>query len=249
MSREIGQSYQFGPFRLDLSEHTLLRDGQPVPITPKVFDVLAVLVRHSGHLVVKDTLLREVWPGSFVEEGALNRTVSVLRKALGDSPSGQKYIETVPKRGYRFVAPVSESPDDSSGSVVDPHSRAVIDIEANDMHSVDLSNTAQVRTTRTRISQRAPAIAGALLLLIVAALSYAIRGRDEPKTNAPLTSAPAHRQVTFTGKSGTPAISADGRRIAYVSDESADRAGTGGWPALEIFSRNLDPALVTDGSG
>ena len=149
MSRETGQSYQFGPFRLDLSEHMLLRDGQPVPLTPKIFDVLGVLVRHSGHLVNKETLLREVWPGSFVEEGALNRTVSVLRKALGESPSGQKYIETVPKRGYRFVAPVTESPDDSSRSVVDPHSRAVIDIEANDTRSVDLSNTAQARPTRT----------------------------------------------------------------------------------------------------
>ena len=180
MSSEAGQSYQFGPFRLDLSEHTLLRDGQLVPLTPKVSDVLGVLVRHSGHLVTKETLLREVWPGSFVEEGALNRTVSVLRKALGDSPSGQKYIETVPKRGYRFVAPVSESPDDSSGSVVDPHGRAAIDIEANDTPSVDLSNTAQARTTRTRMSQQAAAIAGALLLLIVAALSYAIRGRGEP---------------------------------------------------------------------
>ncbi len=223
MSRETGQSYQFGPFRLDLSEHTLLRDGQPVPVTPKIFDVLAVLVRHSGHLVEKETLLREVWPGSFVEEGALNRSVSVLRKALGDSPSGQKYIETVPKRGYRFVAPVSESPDDSSGSVVDPHSRAVTDIEAKDTRSVDLSNTAQARPTRTSMSQRAAAIAGALLLLIVATLSYAVRGLGEPKMSASLATIPAHRQVTFTGKSGTPTISPDGRRIAYVSDEDPEK--------------------------
>ncbi len=237
MSRETGQSYQFGPFRLNLSEHTLLRDGQPVPITPKIFDVLGVLVRHSGHLVDKETLLREVWPGSFVEEGALNRSVSVLRKALGDSSSGQKYIETVPKRGYRFVAPVSESPDDRSGSVVQPHSRGVPDAEANDTHSVDL---AQARTTRPRISQRAVAIAGVLLLLIVATLSFAIRGLGEPKMSASLTTIPAHRQVTFTGKSGTPTISPDGRRIAYVSDEDPEKKLivqelAGGQP-LEIFS-------------
>ena len=240
MSRETGQSYQFGPFRLDLSEHTLLRDGQPVPITPKIFDVLGVLVRHSGHLVNKETLLREVWPGSFVEEGALNRSVSVLRKALGDSPSGQKYIETVPKRGYRFVAPVSESPDDSSRSLVDPHSRAGIDIEANDTRSVEPSTTAQARPTRTTMAQRAAAIAGALLLLIVATLSYAVRGLGEPKMSASLTAIPAHRQVTFTGKSGTPTISPDGRRIAYVSDEDREKKLivqelAGGQP-LEIFS-------------
>jgi Tol biopolymer transport system component/DNA-binding winged helix-turn-helix (wHTH) protein len=229
MSKEAGQSYQFGPFRLNLSEHTLLREGQPVPITPKVFDVLGVLVRQSGHLVSKETLLREVWPDSFVEEGALNRTVSVLRKALGDSPSGPKYIETVPKRGYRFVAPVSESPVESSSSVVDLH----------------LSSTVHARTTRTRISPRAAVVAGALLLLTVAAVSNAIRGLGEPKMNAALMSAPAlrsapeHRQVTFTGKSGTPTISPDGRRIAYVSDEDPDKKLmvqelAGGQP-LEVF--------------
>ena len=80
-----------------------------MPLTPKHFDVLRVLVQHSGHLVEKERLLKEVWPDSYVEEGALNRSVSVLRKALGESASGQKYIETVPKRGYRFVAPVTVS--------------------------------------------------------------------------------------------------------------------------------------------
>ena len=78
-----------------------------MPLTPKVFDVLRVLVEHSGHLVEKDVLLKEVWPDSFVEEGALSRSVSILRKVFDDSPAGQEYIETVPKRGYRFVAPVT----------------------------------------------------------------------------------------------------------------------------------------------
>ncbi len=108
MVRKSGPCYEFGPFRLDVAEHMLLRHGQPVPLTPKIFAVLTVLVQNDGHLVEKDTLLKEVWPDSFVEEGTLNRSVSVLRKALGDSPSGPRYIETVPKRGYRFVAPVAE---------------------------------------------------------------------------------------------------------------------------------------------
>ena len=90
------------------------------------------------------------------------------------------------------------------------------------------------------MSQRAAAIAGALLLLIVATLSYAIRGLGEPKMSASLTAIPAHRQVTFTGKSGTPTISPDGRRIAYVSDEDPEKKLmvqelAGGQP-LEIFS-------------
>ena len=113
----MGRPYfEFGPFRLDVSEQMLLRDGHPVPLTPKNLAVLSVLVQNAGHLVDKERLLNEVWLDSFVEEGTLNRSVSVLRRALGDSPSGHRYIETVPTRGYRFVAPVAEGfhPDSKS---------------------------------------------------------------------------------------------------------------------------------------
>ncbi len=81
----------------------------PVPLSPKVFEVLRVLVQNAGHLVEKERLLKEVWPDSFVEEGALNRSVSLLRKALGESQEGRDYIQTVPTRGYRFVAPVEDA--------------------------------------------------------------------------------------------------------------------------------------------
>ena len=100
-------SYQFGPYLLDLEEQRLLRDGQPVAMTPKVFDLLRLLVQHSGHLLTKEQLLKEIWPETFVEEANLSRAVSVLRKALGDGLPDEKYVETVSKRGYRFVAPVS----------------------------------------------------------------------------------------------------------------------------------------------
>jgi Tol biopolymer transport system component/DNA-binding winged helix-turn-helix (wHTH) protein len=96
-------SFEFGPFRLDTVEHALSRDGRRLPLTPKVYDVLRVLVENAGHLVEKERLLQEVWPNTFVEEGALNRNISVLRKTLGET-AADKYIETVPKRGYRFVA-------------------------------------------------------------------------------------------------------------------------------------------------
>jgi DNA-binding winged helix-turn-helix (wHTH) protein len=107
MNRESHPRCEFGPFVLDPSEHLLLRDGQPISLTPKVFDLLCVLIANSGHLVEKDQLLTELWSDSFVEEANLNRSVSVLRKVLGDHPGKQKYIETVPKLGYRFVAPVT----------------------------------------------------------------------------------------------------------------------------------------------
>jgi DNA-binding winged helix-turn-helix (wHTH) protein/TolB-like protein/tetratricopeptide (TPR) repeat protein len=104
--------YEFGPFRLEPSERLLLRDGQAVPLTPKVFDLLLVLVRNSGHLVDRETLMKEVWPDSFVEDANLTVNVNVLRKALGESPGDLQYIDTVPRRGYRFVSRVRICADD-----------------------------------------------------------------------------------------------------------------------------------------
>ena len=83
-------------------------DGRPVPLTPKTAEILLVLVENAGHLVDKDGLMKRVWPDAIVEEGNLNKNISVLRKVLGEWDGRREYIETVPKRGYRFVAPVNE---------------------------------------------------------------------------------------------------------------------------------------------
>lgn len=108
MSKRVKHFYEFGPFRLDLGEQTLLREGRPVALRPKVFDILRVLVENHGHLVDKEELMRSVWTEQFVEEGNLNKNVSMLRQALGEGQKGHTFIETVPKRGYRFVANVRE---------------------------------------------------------------------------------------------------------------------------------------------
>jgi len=129
MSRHINQLYEFGRFRLDATEHQLLRDGVPVPLRPKVFDILLVLVENSGHLVEKEELLEKVWPGQFVEEGNLNKNISVLRHALGESPNSHPYIETVPKLGYRFVAAVGRVPNVSSELTIEKHARTRVVIE------------------------------------------------------------------------------------------------------------------------
>src|SRR5262245_49891655 len=107
--------WEFGPFRLDETERLLLRAGEPVGLTPKVFDTLVALLERSGRLVEKDELMARLWPDTFVDEGALTRNISDLRKALG----GERYIETVPKRGYRFVAPVREAGDDGAALIVE----------------------------------------------------------------------------------------------------------------------------------
>jgi TolB-like protein/Flp pilus assembly protein TadD len=107
-------AYEFGHFRLNLAEHHLLRDGQTVPLTAKLFDILLLLVRGSGKVVTKETLMKEVWPGTFVEENNLTVSISALRKILGERHREHEYIETVPKRGYRFVARVKEIQDEES---------------------------------------------------------------------------------------------------------------------------------------
>ena len=108
MAQETKRFYDFGPFRFDPAERLLLRHGRPVPLAPKTTDTLLVLIQNAGHLVEKDDLIKRVWPDTFVEEGNLNKNISVLRKALGQWDGGLEYIETVPRRGYRFVFPPPE---------------------------------------------------------------------------------------------------------------------------------------------
>ena len=96
MNRPAKQIFEFGPFSLDATEHTLRRDGRTVPLRPKVFDILLVLVERRGHLVGKDELIESIWPEQHVEEANLNKTVSLLRLALSEGGDGASYIETVP---------------------------------------------------------------------------------------------------------------------------------------------------------
>ena len=225
MTGETRPCYEFGPFRLDLAEHRLLRDGRPVPLTPKAFDLLRVLVQNAGHLVEKDTLLKEVWPDHFVEEGALNRSISVIRKLL-DEGTGRKYIETVPKRGYRFVAAVAELRDDSGPSCLNQHEGRTATAESH-------STSGNLRT----VTWFAAAVAIALLL-IVAATAYSFLHASRQTAETPVD--PTHKQVTFTGREGAPTLSPDGRRIAYVSNDSPDKKlmvqELSGGSAVTIFS-------------
>src|SRR6266404_3879307 len=99
--------YGFGEFRLDLERRILLRNGQPVTVTPKCFETLALLVENSGSVLEKDHLLKSLWPDSFVEEANLTQNIFVLRKILGDDGNGHSFIQTIPRRGYKFVAKVT----------------------------------------------------------------------------------------------------------------------------------------------
>src|SRR3989441_947072 len=108
MGMKLKHIYEFGPFRLDAIERVLLREGKPVLVPPKDLETLLVLVESRGHIVEKNELLERVWPGTFVEEGNLTKHISNLRQLLGDGLNETTHIETIPRRGYRFVAPVNE---------------------------------------------------------------------------------------------------------------------------------------------
>ena len=140
MSRQATHLYEFGSFRIDPMERILLCDERPVPLTPKVFDTLLVLVENSGHVLGKSELMQKVWPDSFVEENNLAQNISILRKVLGENAEGLKYIETVPKRGYRFVADVQElwNEQPPPGLIVRERTRARVLIEETDETEQDL---------------------------------------------------------------------------------------------------------------
>ena len=121
--------YEFGPFRVDPEKETLLREGEPVALTPKTFQILLVLIRHNEEVVTKDDLMKAVWPDTFVEEANLSRNISMLRKALGETAQDHRYIVTVPGRGYRLVENVHLIPDQEVNIVAATHSIVHVDVK------------------------------------------------------------------------------------------------------------------------
>jgi DNA-binding winged helix-turn-helix (wHTH) protein len=107
---DVRKLYRFGRHQLIPGERTLLRDGQPVPLTPKVFDLLCYLAAHHGHALSKDEIMKAIWKDTVVEEANLSQNISVLRKALGQGDETD-HIETVARYGYRFVAPLAPDPE------------------------------------------------------------------------------------------------------------------------------------------
>lgn len=129
MAEEQARFLEFGPFRLDRARRRLLKEGSIVQLTSKVFDTLLALVEGRGEVVEKEDLMKLVWPDSFVEEGNLTQNISVLRKLLGESPGTNRYIVTVPRVGYRFVADVKRIPQDGS---LAPHTSQKSELQKSD---------------------------------------------------------------------------------------------------------------------
>ena len=145
--------FLFDGFRVDASERLLFKDNREVSLTPKVFDTLLVLLENSSHVLTKKELMEQVWPDSFVEENNLAQNISILRKALGEGKEGEPYIQTVPKRGYRFVADVRTTGGDDESVIVRERTRARIVVERDDDHVIDVTPTPQVIH---KVEQRPP---------------------------------------------------------------------------------------------
>src|SRR5262245_11302256 len=177
MNPQVAHFYEFGPFRLDASRRLLLRNDEPVPLTPKALETLLVLVRNSGNVVEKSELMNAIWPDAFVEEGTLVQNIFTLRKVLGESPEGERYIGTVPRRGYCFLAPVAERYDDSS-VVIEEFSRSAITIEYEDKSPARQSPEPRMQSEtgeRRWLGFRSrPVLASLALLAVIAAISIRV---------------------------------------------------------------------------
>ena len=128
-SQKPKELYEFGPFRVDPEKEVLQRDGNLIPLQPKTFQVLLVLVRHNQEVVTKDDLMKTVWPDTFVEEANLSRNIFMLRKALGESLQDHQYILTVPGRGYRLAENVRLVPEQQVSIVAAQDSKVQVEVK------------------------------------------------------------------------------------------------------------------------
>jgi Tol biopolymer transport system component/DNA-binding winged helix-turn-helix (wHTH) protein len=189
MSPRAAKFYEFDGYRVDMSEKRLLHGDETVPITPKVFDTLRILVENAGHLVERDVLLETLWPDRFVEEGNVTFNIKTLRKALGDNADEPRYIETVPRRGYRFISPV----------------------RPGTAHESRLPNPTQ--SARRRLV----AIAVACVAIMITATAVGSRYLRSGGRGAPLLATPFSAvKLSTNGQVMSAAMSPDGSKVVYT---------------------------------
>ncbi len=213
MPVDQGQLYRFEGFVLDTNENVLLEGGKPISLSPKALHLLRVLVGDHGRIVEKDRLMSEVWADSFVEDSNLTFTIRKLRQALNDDAHAPKFIETVSRRGYRFVAKVEIL------DIVDPDNLEP-EIDVQDRSDV-LPDSASL--SRKSLLYRRPLAMGALFcgfLLILAGVAYGLFRLMDSRDGVSFAEANISR-ITSNGSVQTAVVSPDGKFLAYVVSENS----------------------------
>ncbi len=206
----------------------MTRDGRMRPLPPKVFDTLLVLVENSGRVVSKEELMRSLWPDTFVEESNLTQNISQLRRALGEGAAGAQYIETIPKRGYRFVAEVrplaSPAAAPTDGAVaVNGHAPGVAEASAQ-LSGLEKTLPVTAETGAEKFERRMPLMVAAALALSLSIVALAVVVASRRAGDGATRSRTAFRRITLTkqtssGKALLPAISRDGKYVAYALED------------------------------
>ncbi len=206
MTGRVSLYFTFGPYRLDPEQRLLFRGEDEIPLTPKTFDTLLLLVEHHGRVLMKEDLMKAVWPDTVVEENNLTQSISRLRRVLNEAHDGE-LIETLPRRGYRFVAPVDERQDTRSDALI--HRRTTVRVVEEE--NVD---------TRESAAPRARTAVIVALVLIVALLSGSYAWLLRRAQGPVLSSGELHiERLTGSGRAIVAAISPDGAYVAYSTEE------------------------------
>jgi len=218
----ITHFYAFDNFVVDAGKSVLSREGQSVPLTPKAFEILLVLVRNPGRVLKKEELIEEVWPDAFVDENNLPRNISSLRKALGEGPAEHKYIVTLPGQGYRFVAEVRHL-DSPNGAPT----RALLESVPLEPTKLEPTITVHEDVVKSEPATRKPRSISLLVVCACLALALAISGYFLAQrwlhSSQPTTAQRKLWQLTFEpGLETDPSWSPDGRFVAYSSDQSGN---------------------------
>ena len=236
----VADCYEFGPFHLDLRRRQLLRGEEVLALTPKAFDLLQVLVTHADRVVEKDELMRWIWPDSFVGEDSLTQNVAVLRKVLGDASDSPRYIATIHKHGYRFVAAVHEryAPEAAALTAHGPAALAPAPAAAA-AFPVPGANGGSPAPARRRVIRWVAAFATGVALLLAGVAIGVLRNREPAP--APMRFVVAAPENTTLASAGFPAP--DGRHVAFI----ADRGGRSLLWIRSLESVDAHPLLGTDG--
>jgi Tol biopolymer transport system component/DNA-binding winged helix-turn-helix (wHTH) protein len=235
--------YEFGDFRVDPAEQLLLHKGGPVPLTPRVFETLLILVQSEGRLIEKDDFMRRLWPGVFVEEVALAQNISQLRKALGDGKNGSRIIQTVHKRGYRFTPAVREiagsdpmpaaevsngqadeipllipSADPSAASWNEGQPQAAMDVEILPENFAP-ATTPDLQERRPRRWLAAFAFLGLSFAVLLAVHLERQRSQAPETVSGPSGHTRFLPVLNVQGKVSDPALSPNAQQVAFVWDQ------------------------------